>query len=179
MPPANMPIATVEVSRVAFPSITVHGPLPPPASPTPAVCCQLHFFRAVKCNIRCAARASGGPLLTLSWGYPVPRQTQTQVNEKLMWHFVELNESQQIAIQASHLTRGEPEALEGEVIRSRRSSCFFGCLLVLARNKRSASCSWAPGSQETGRQTVVPFDGKKEFSAYLTAWGEKKRPFVI
>lgn len=174
-----MPIATVAVSRVAFPSTTVHRPLPPPASPAPAVYCQLHFFRAVKCNIRCAASASGGPLLTLSWGDPVPRQTQTQVNEKLMWPFAELNESQQMAIQASHLTRGEPEALEGEVIRSRRSSCFFGCLLVLARNKRSASCSWAPGSQETGRQTVVPFVGKKEFSAYLTAWGKKEHTFVI
>lgn len=124
-----------------FPCITVHRPLSPPASPAPAVCCQLHVFRAVKCNIRCAASASGGPLLTLSWGYPVPRQTQTQVNEKLTWHFVELNESQQIAIQASPLIRGQPEALEGEVTRSRRSSCFFGCLLVLARNKRSASCS--------------------------------------
>lgn len=141
MPPANMTIATVEVSRVAFPNITVHRPLPPPASPAPAVLCQPHFFGAVKCNIRCAASASGGPLPPLSWGYPVPRQTQTQVNEKPMWHFLELNESQQFAIQASSLTQGQPESLAGEVIRSRRSSCFFGCLLVLARNKRSVSCS--------------------------------------
>lgn len=40
MPPENMAIATVELSRVALPNITLRRPVAPQALPAPTVCWQ-------------------------------------------------------------------------------------------------------------------------------------------
>lgn len=133
-PPANTssPLWR-EVRRAAFPNTTYTSLSSPPALPAPTVLLPagpLSVTSGMQPGLR------WDPLLTLDWGYHGPRQTQTQVNAKLMQRF----RAEQILAK-----QGGPEALEGEVICLRRCSCLFGCPLVLARNNRSVSSSQGPG----------------------------------